>query len=174
MTATQFCPPMPVRAVTLADRQKVQAAQRATVVRLAHGWLRTPYAHRCRVPGVGVDCVRLAADVYARAGVVRVTLEDMPRYSEDWYLHRSDEMLATHLAKYCAGVAIGREQPGDLVGFRFGRAMSHLGIVTGPGTMIHALAGRMVTEEAYGQHTAFAPRLAGVWTPRRWVEGALA
>lgn len=160
----QFCPPIGAPA-----RPPVLGLERQMVVAEALAWLGTPYHHRARVKGQGVDCAQLLAAVYESTGVA--TIGDLPEYSPDWYLHRSDELLTGVLERYAVQLRNGEHhQPGDIVTFTFGRQVSHAGIVIAGEQMVHALAGRNVTLEAYGQHTPYASRFAGVWRPRRWAE----
>jgi cell wall-associated NlpC family hydrolase len=60
---------------------------RQDVVREALGWEGTPYHHRARLRGVGVDCAMLPAMVYEAVGLIpRVE----PDYSPQWMLHRDE------------------------------------------------------------------------------------
>ncbi|SEG89151.1 Cell wall-associated hydrolase, NlpC family [Nonomuraea solani] len=82
------------------------------------------------------DCSGLMQKAFAAAGV------DIPRVTyEQW---RAGER-----------VAAGEERPGDLVFMRMQkRGPGHVGLVTGPGQMIHAPAkGDVVREASYGGRT---------------------
>lgn len=110
------------------------AEQRAAVLIEARRWLGTPWHHRGRVLGAGVDCAMLAAEVFHAAGLIeRVQPEDYPA---QWHLHRDDERLLAWVEAYC--VEVTDPQPADLVLYRFGRAFSHVGIVTAWPEIIHA------------------------------------
>ena len=78
------------------------APERAAVVACARQWLRTPYHHRGRVKGAGVDCAMLLAEVYAEAGLVAPLA--IPHYPPDWHLHRDAErylgVLLDHAVEY--------------------------------------------------------------------------
>ena len=71
------------------------AAVRERVVAEAMAWLGTPYAHRQRLKGVGVDCAQLPLAVYAAAGVIGEA--DVGAYASQWHLHRAEELYLHHL-----------------------------------------------------------------------------
>jgi hypothetical protein len=147
------------------------AAQRAAVVRCAREWLRTPYHHRGRIKGAGVDCAMLLAEVYAEAGLVAALA--IPHYPPDWHLHRDAErylgVLFNHAVEYVPDfsrppgipspsrgrVRVGGELPtrpilpGNIALRRFGRCFSHGAIVVEWPVVIHACLGRScVLEDA--------------------------
>jgi cell wall-associated NlpC family hydrolase len=149
-----------------------QTAERAAVIGCARAWLRTPYHHRGRVKGAGVDCAMLLAEVYAEAGLVRHLA--IPHYPPDWHLHRDAErylgVLLDHAVEYLPDFARadhphpdplrGREReggalptrpilPADIALWRFGRCFSHGAIVVDWPIVIHAYLGRgCVLEDA--------------------------
>ena len=71
------------------------AGLRARVVAEALSWLGTPYAHRQRLKGVGVDCAQLPLAVYAAAGVLGT--DEVGPYAAQWHLHRGEELYLRHL-----------------------------------------------------------------------------
>ncbi len=109
-------------------------AQAGAVVEEALSWVGTPYVHMGRIKGVGVDCAQLLIGVYANAGVVAEF--DPGTYTQDWYLHRSEELYQGWLLKY--GTKVTDPLPGDVAAYRFGRTVSHAGIITEPGYLVHA------------------------------------
>ncbi|MDE3132294.1 MAG: C40 family peptidase, partial [Acidobacteriota bacterium] len=114
-----------------------EAAERARVVAEALSWLGTPYHHRARLKGVGVDCAQLPIAVFADAGLIEAF--DTGDYPADWHLHRDEERYAGFVLRYADGIAQDEAQPGDLVLFRYGRAFSHGAILTAPGQVVHAV-----------------------------------
>lgn len=108
--------------------------QTRAVVAEALAWVGTPYVHMGRLRGVGVDCAQLLIAVYAAAGVVAEF--DVGTYTQDWYLHRSEELYLGWIQRHAEQVA--EAEPGDIAVFSFGRTASHGGIVTAPGYMVHA------------------------------------
>ena len=109
-------------------------AQRAAVVLEARSWLGTPYVHMGKIKGVGVDCAQLLILTYSNAGVVE--LFDPGTYTYDWFLHRSEEIYQGWLSKHCHKV--DSPMVGDIAAYRIGRTVSHAGIITEPGYLIHA------------------------------------
>lgn len=117
--------------------------QRRAVVAEATTWIGTPYHHHARIKGVGVDCAQILCAVYEACGLVEHV--DTGFYPTDWHLHRSEEIYARWLFKYClllephATVA-----PGDIALFKFGRCYSHGAIVVDDGLLVHSYLGRGV------------------------------
>lgn len=109
--------------------------QRQRVVEEAYKWLRTPYHHRGRVRGAGVDCAMLPAEVYHACGLIPHL--EPEHYPIDWALHRSDERYLGWVTQHAHRV----EAPGlgDLVLFKVGRCFSHSAIIVGWPTIIHAM-----------------------------------
>lgn len=104
------------------------------VVSEATSWVGTPYVHMGRIKGVGVDCAQLLIAVYSAAEIVPDF--DPGTYTQDWYLHRSEELYQGFLVAYCERTT--DPQPGDIAAYRFGRTLSHAAIITEPGYMVHA------------------------------------
>lgn len=119
------------------------AEARRAVVAAALDWLGTPYHHHGRIRGVGVDCAQILCAVYEACGLVpRV---DPGVYATDWHLHRSEEVYADWLGRYCTRLpGSARPQPGDVALFKFGRCFSHGAIVVDGGLLVHAYIGRGV------------------------------
>lgn len=120
-----------------------EAQDRNAVVAEALTWLRTPYHHRAKVKGVGVDCAQFPLAVYEAAGLIPPT--DVGAYAAAWHLHREQEMYLGWVRRF--GREIGREatQRGDFAVWKFGRCFSHGAIILDPPTIIHAtLLGRCV------------------------------
>ena len=119
----------------------MNAAARAAVVAEALSWLGTPYAHRQRLKGVGVDCAQLPLAVYTAAGVLGET--DVGAYAAQWHLHRGEELYLQHLDRLGARELLQPEaQPGDFAIWRYGRTFSHGAMLVGPGgRIVHAVRG---------------------------------
>lgn len=139
---------------------------RERVVEIAKTWLGTPWVHHARVKGVGVDCGHLLAAVFEEAGMVEPV--PIPEYPQDWALHRSEELFRSIVETYARKVE--RDPlPGDVVLFRFGRCLSHGGIVLAWPRIIHAyLNARDVVIDNVTANGDLARRYAGCWSP--WPE----
>lgn len=117
------------------------ALQRAAVVAEALTWVGTPYHHRARVKGAGVDCGMILAAVYPAAGVTG-PIEPAP-YPPDWHLHRAAERYLGEVRRYAPhAVEFDAMQPGDIPVWKFGRCFSHGAIYIGDGRIVHAYIGR--------------------------------
>ena len=116
-------------------------AIRARIVSEALSWLGTPYAHRQRVKGVGVDCAQLPLAVYSAAGLIGEA--DVGAYASQWHLHRGEELYAAHVERLGGReIAAAEAQGGDLALWRYGRTFSHGAILVGPGARVaHAVQG---------------------------------
>lgn len=135
-----------------------QPATRAAVVAAAREWIGTPYHVGADVKGVGCDCAMILVRVFVDLGLV-APFDPRP-YSNDWHLHRSEEVYLRLLLERAHEVA--SPEPGDVVLFRYGRCFSHGGLVTKrePFTMIHAFASAgIVLEEELIHNIAIAKRL---------------
>lgn len=143
--------------------------ERALVVAEARSWLGTPYHVGARLKRVGVDCAQLLVAVYEALGLVAdVVLEP---YNTQWFLHHTDEIFLAGIASYChrVGGLLAPLAPGDIVLFRYGRAVSHGAIAVDDRTVIHAVrqSGRVTLEEC-GAGSPLAARLDSVWRINRW------
>lgn len=131
-----------------ADPAAVEAAARA--------FLGTPYVHRASLAGAGCDCVGLARGVW-RAVVGPEPA--VPAYPEGGPGDR--QALVRGLARHM--IALPAPEVGVLVVLRMSDRAGpmHCGVITGRGSLIHALPRAGVVEAPWGP--AFARRLAAVF-----------
>jgi cell wall-associated NlpC family hydrolase len=108
--------------------------QRELIIAEARRWLRTPWMHRQRCLGAGVDCVMLLAEVYESSGVIPHVEPEY--YPIDVMHHRGGEPVIAWLDRLAAETA--SPQPGDVVVYKFGHSYSHAGILIGNEQIIHA------------------------------------
>jgi cell wall-associated NlpC family hydrolase len=113
-----------------------EIALRQAICAEAISWERTPYHHHARLKGIGVDCAQLPAAVYEAAGAIP-HLE--PEYSEQWMLHRDEELYLAEIRRYAREIPLEAIQPADLIVWKFGRTYSHSAIVLDPPIVIHAV-----------------------------------
>jgi cell wall-associated NlpC family hydrolase len=140
-----------------------ERAQRLTVVQEAMTWLGTPWHHQARVKGAGVDCGQILAAVFEDAGILpHVEPGDYP---QDFMMHRDEERFRQTLEAYASKVE-SDPLPGDIVLYRYGRVISHGGIVVAWPQIVHsyAPAGEVVLDDAEANQD-LAPRFMGVWSP---------
>jgi cell wall-associated NlpC family hydrolase len=112
---------------------------REAVVGEALSWLGTPYAHRQRLKGVGVDCAQLPLAVYAAAGLIPET--DVGAYAPQWHLHRGEELYLAWVEQFGREIAVEAAQAGDFLIWRYGRTFSHGAIALDGDHVIHARRG---------------------------------
>jgi NlpC/P60 family putative phage cell wall peptidase len=139
---------------------------RDDIVAEARRWIGTPYHHQASVCGIGTDCLGLVRGVWR--ALHGAEAEVVPAYARDWAEATGDEtMLAAarrHLIERDRAVA----DLGDVLIFRY-RAHAvakHVGILSGPTSMIHAIEGRAVAEVPLGtwwrRHLAAAFSFPGI------------
>jgi cell wall-associated NlpC family hydrolase len=138
--------------------------QRAAVVAEARTWLGTRWIHEARVRGAGVDCGKLLAAVYEACGIIgSVTIESYPRA---WAHHRGEEKFLGYVEQMAARVTDREPLPGDIVLFRYGRSLSHAGIVVEWPVIVHAYADvGQVTLDNVDHRFDLRARYAGAWDP---------
>lgn len=118
------------------------SAERALVAAEARSWIDTPYHHRARVKGAGVDCAMILVGVYEALGLVEPI--DVPAYPPDWHLHRGEEVYLDIVRRYADEID-GPPAQGDIALWKIGRAFAHGAIVLEWPLVIHAwLADRRV------------------------------
>lgn len=109
---------------------------RAAIIAEAKSWLKTPYHHRQRLKGVGVDCAMLLMGVFAGVGLIEeFEVEDYPR---DWMLHRDEERFRAVVLRYADEIALADVQPGDVCLYRVGRSFAHGAVIIDWPLIVHA------------------------------------
>lgn len=109
--------------------------RRTEIVNQTMQWLGTPYQHRAKVKGAGVDCAQLLIAVYADCGLIPCDFS-VQDYPMDWHLHRDEERYLNHVLAHAHEVT--EPLDGDIALFKFGRTVSHAAIVTGWPMVVHA------------------------------------
>lgn len=133
-------------------------ADRSAVLEEARSWIGTPWHHRQRTKGAGVDCIQFVIAVYHALGLAPNI--DPGEYPADWHLHRDDERILTGLAQYAHPV--DQPQPGDIATYRFGRCVSHAAIIEDDRYIIHAyIVARAVVRT---ERSALEERLHSYWS----------
>jgi NlpC/P60 family putative phage cell wall peptidase len=117
------------------------------VIATARSWLGTPYHDQASLKDVGCDCLGLARGVWRE--VVGPEPFPIPPYSRDLGEQGETEVLAKGVRAMMLEVAPADAAPGALILFRMKpRAIAkHVGILTGPGTFLHAYERLGVIEE---------------------------
>lgn len=134
---------------------------RAAVVAEARRWIGTPFHHRQRQLGRGVDCVNLLIAVYSAAGLVPEI--ELPWYAPDLHLHRDNTLLIDILNRYARPA--NPVFSGDIAVYGYGRSISHAAIVEDERTIIHAYAPAETVCRSERNSLEFL--LASNWTRRK-------
>ena len=120
--------------------------QKNEIVRLARGWLGTPYRHQASLKGVGCDCLGLIRGLWReRFGHEP---EMPPAYSPDWAEAGLEETLALAGRRHLIEIPPLVFEAGDVLLFRWKPHLpaKHAGIATSRNAMIHAQEGAAVSE----------------------------
>ena len=140
-----------------------EAEARTAVVQEGLSWLKTPYHHRAREKGAGVDCGMILLAIYEAAGVLPHIAPEA--YPQDWHLYRSEERYLGYAQEHLHQIE-GPPLPGDIALFRFGRCVSHGALVIQWPMILHAYrpAGEVVLDDAEANQD-LCERLVGFWSP---------
>jgi NlpC/P60 family putative phage cell wall peptidase len=123
---------------------------RRDIIAEARRWIGTPYHHQASACGIGTDCLGLVRGVWR--ALHGHEAEIAPPYTRDWAEATGAETMLAAARRHLIERATQAAEPGDVLIFRF-RAYAvakHVGILTGPAAMIHAVEGRLVTEVPLG------------------------
>lgn len=116
------------------------------IVEEALSWVGTKYHSGANIKGVAVDCGQILIEVYGNVGVIDKF--DTGAYAQDWNLHRSEEKYLSFINQYCTRVE--KPQIGDICLYKFGRCISHSGIIVDEDlNIVHALIRIGVTISHY-------------------------
>lgn len=118
----------------------------ARAVEIARGYLGTPYHHQASRRGVGCDCLGLVRGIWRE--LYGEEAAEPPAYSRDWAEARGAETLLAAATVWLIAKPVEAAQRGDVLVFRYhaGIPAKHCAIVSGDGSMIHALERAGVVE----------------------------
>lgn len=125
-------------------------ATREAIVAEATAWLGTPYHHRARVKGAGVDCAQILIAVFSAVGLIDDF--DPGEYPRDWMLHRDEQRFRDFVEAHADQIAREDLLPGDMVLYQVGRCFAHGAIVIDWPLVVHADSrfGRVTLAEGDG------------------------
>jgi NlpC/P60 family putative phage cell wall peptidase len=130
------------------------------VLRLAEGWIGTPYRHQASLKGVGCDCLGLIRGIWRE--LYGTEPESPPPYAPDWAERGGgDRLMEAALRHFGPPLPLNEASPGDVLLFRWRPqlAAKHAGILSGERQFIHA----------YEQAAVVASPLVPSW--RRRISG---
>ncbi len=105
---------------------------RLKILKEAENWIGTPYRYGGNSQS-GADCSGFVQSVYLTVGIA------LPRTSKEQY-------------DYSEAISIGDAQIGDLIFFKRKGKISHVGIISGNGEMIHASSSRGVIRQSIEEY----------------------
>jgi cell wall-associated NlpC family hydrolase len=126
-------------------------------------WAGTPFMHKARVKGVGVDCVHLVGEVMSECRVVQSY--DFGDYDLDWSQHHERSLIVDYIERTGRFAKLPSwETPcaGDVVCFRIGKCEQHCGILVNETRFFHVLVNGRVTVNQLDDAT-WSHRLGSVY-----------
>lgn len=145
------------------DGQQGQCAQESHEAFSDDGWVSSyiglPFQEKGRTRA-GLDCWGLIRLIWLERGGI-----DLPVWAEGYAETDPCPETSCHLAacaRSFAEIQAGQERAGDILLFRTGRHLAHVGLCIGAGRMLHILAGLASAVERY-RSPRWLPRLAGVY-----------
>lgn len=130
----------------------------------SHSWLGTPFFPNSSARGRGVSCQKLCSELYRGSGFGEINVPDVAmttvRLRE---VGQVEKFLEAHPELIRQG-STGEIRTGDLLGFKVGPSIHHLGVALEPGTFVHAAPPAGV-QLGYLADPTWAGRLASVWRP---------
>lgn len=138
------------------------AVRRAEIVRLARGWIGTPYHHQASLAGVGTDCLGLVRGVWR--ALYGEEPAELPAYTRDWSEASGRETLLQSARQHLVELHRSNAKPGDVLVFRLRPSLpaKHVAILATEVTMIHAMERAPVAEVAFSPW--WRRRLAAVFS----------
>jgi NlpC/P60 family putative phage cell wall peptidase len=122
----------------MSDDLKVQ------IIDECRSWIGTKWRHYCKIKGYGVDCIWLVVEVFKSVGLLGEI--EIPYYTRDWALRRSESLLEKYILDYCYEVDKDDLDVGDLLLYKYGKCSSHVAIYIGNNRAIHSHIKRGVVE----------------------------
>lgn len=132
----------------------------------AKSWIGTPFFPHGYIKGHGCSCQTLVTAIYSEAGILPENFR-VPEGPLDWSLAQTESLIEKfvddHLRDYFVSVD-GPPQAGDLLGFKVGGCIHHLGICLGV-EFVHCLRHSGVILNRLDDAT-YLQRLQRIWRPR--------
>lgn len=147
---------------TLKDCPELEQSQRNAVVQEAMTWLATPYHHMGRVKGAGTDCGMFLLEVFERCNLIDHLEVDF--YPHDWHMHQGEQKYLKIMEDYMKPVGYEIPLPGDVVGFQFGRCISHAALVIEWPMVIHSYIKLGVIIDNAETNFDLNKRYKGIWS----------
>ena len=134
----------------------------AALIVEAGSWMGTPFFPNSSSKHRGASCHKLVGAIYDAVGFGTYDVPDVPMTTT---MFRATDVVEKYLAARPEFVRVeDAPRVGDLLGFRIGKSVHHLGILIGPGVFIHAIPPPGVVP-GYLADATWAGRHAITWRP---------
>jgi cell wall-associated NlpC family hydrolase len=135
---------------------------------VAESWIGTPCAPNSAVkgPGGGVSCHNLVAAVLVECGCLPAF--DVPQGRMDWARHNSTSIIEAYMDAHPSfeRIVVGDQlQPGDILGYQYGRCVHHLSLALDRGELVHVFRQVGAIKGTINDPT-FSSRLKRIWRPK--------
>ncbi|MDB6017660.1 MAG: hypothetical protein JWR19_2149 [Pedosphaera sp.] len=138
---------------------------------IAHSWRGTPFMPNASVKGDGVSCQKLVGMIYIECGVFMPGFV-VPEGPMDWGNANKESIIANWIEGELEGrgamrvldYPLEKIAPGDLIGFKIGGCVHHLGIALQENKFIHCFRGEGVKLSRLDDAT-YMSRINKVWRP---------
>lgn len=130
----------------------------AEILRIARGWIGTPYLHQASSPGAGADCLGLIRGIWR--ALYGCEPEPAPPYTPDWGEYGRAELLLAGASRHLRPVA-GPDRVGHVLLFR----MRHSGVAKHLG-VVSAIGAAPAFIHAYDRHGVVESPLSAPWRQR--------
>lgn len=144
--------------------KRIQALEKT-----AAAWVGTPFVANSRVKGPqgGVSCQMLVEQLYIEAGHNQIPFgadAASMRWSETHRDSLIEKFFSSH-PDFFRSVPHSSRLPGDIVGFRLGGCVHHLGVALLNGRFIHSMRG-LGTKICNLTDPTYAKRIDKIWRPK--------
>lgn len=133
--------------------------------RVARSWVGTAFCPNARIKGGGVSCQMLAAEIYRECGHLPEG-GNVPEGPMGWGNAQTESLIAAWIETMPHRFADATLpwQPGDLIGFKLGGCVHHLGIALRENCFVHCLPPDGVKLNRLDDAT-FLKRISRIWRP---------
>ncbi|HEV2207299.1 MAG TPA: hypothetical protein VG167_00875 [Verrucomicrobiae bacterium] len=143
--------------------ERIEALERA-----AQAWKGTPFRHNSKVRQVGANCVMAIVGVLEDAGFKVPPFDLVPT---NWCRYQTESAMEKWLdahEPWFAGIERVVIAPGDVVGFKVGLCVHHLGVVLPGGRFFQCSEGIGAAILSRSERV-FKQRLTRAWRPMDYV-----
>ena len=108
-------------------------------IKEAKRWIGTPFLHRGRTYGLGVDCINYVLAIFENCHLLPYV--HLGWYSFSWYLHKDKHVVFDKLIEQLSPIEIDKDfKIGDVFVYNFGRANAgHVAVFLGGKNIIHSV-----------------------------------